>query len=287
MAVRSAGRRGSFANGMEYVAWGDGPRTLVSLSGGPGSSVPTGLAARMSRRWFDPFLADGYTVWSVTRRRGMPEGHTVADMADDVARVVCEELGGSVDLVLGVSFGGMIAQHLAARHGDRVRRVALVAAAAEVSDWGKDVDSRLVEAIVRGDRAGAGAVFAEYASPSPRARWVRRAAGPWIGRMLMSGRHYPPGDLVVEVEAELAFDSRPVLPQIAVPVLLACGDRDRFFPAPVVAETVDLIPDCTFVGYEGQGHLKVASSNRVAHDVLVFAGAGPHPLDVPTAGPGA
>ncbi|MGH3587552.1 MAG: alpha/beta fold hydrolase, partial [Pseudonocardia sp.] len=70
--------------------------------------------------------------------------------------------------------------------------------------------------------------------------------------------------------AELSFDSRPVLPRIASPVLLLCGDRDRFFPPEIVEETVRLIPDCTHIRYEGQGHMKVATSRRVAHDVLAF-----------------
>lgn len=51
---------------------------------------------------------------------------------------------------------------------------------------------------------------------------------------------------------------------------LLCGDRDRFFPTDVVEETVRLIPDCTLVLYEGQGHMKVATTRRVAHDVLAF-----------------
>lgn len=68
----------------------------------------------------------------------------------------------------------------------------------------------------------------------------------------------------------MSFDSRPVLPRIKMPVLLLCGDRDRFFPTDVVEETVRLIPDCTLVWYAGQGHMKVATSRRVAHDVLAF-----------------
>ncbi len=68
----------------------------------------------------------------------------------------------------------------------------------------------------------------------------------------------------------MSFDARPVLPHIEAPVLLICGDRDQFFPKGVVEETVDLIPDCTLVWYEGHGHIKAATSKRVAHDVLAF-----------------
>jgi pimeloyl-ACP methyl ester carboxylesterase len=224
----------------------------------------------MSRHWFAPFVEAGYAVHYVTRRRAMPRGHTVADMADDCADVITEHLDGHADLVVGTSYGGMVAQHLAARHRDLVSRVALVASAARVSDWGKKVDARLAAALVREDRSAVGAAFAEYAVPGPRGRWLRRVAGPWVGRSLLSGRHYPTSDLLVEVEAEIAFDARPVLSKIRVPVLIACGDRDRFFPPDIVDETVRLVPDITLVTYPGQGHMKVASGAQVVRDVLAF-----------------
>ena len=263
-------RAGTFANGMDHVSWGAGPRTLLFLAGGPGSTVPTGLALRWSRRWFRPFTDAGYTVWHVTRRRHMPRGHSVADIADDYGQVIADELGGRADLVVGVSFGGMVAQYLAARHGERIGHVALVAAAAEVSAWGKEVDVRLADALARRDTARTGATFSEYLLPGERTRWVRRLMGPLVGRSLLSGHAYPPSDLVVEVEAELGFDARPALPGIRVPVVLLCGDRDRFFPPPLVDETVGLIPGCALVRYEGRGHGWVASTGRVPPAVLAF-----------------
>jgi len=263
-------RSGTFANGMDFLTWGSGPKALLFIPGGPGSAIPKGMMSQMSRRWFGPFVEAGYAIWLVTRRRNMPTGHTVADMADDYAHVISEDLGGRVDLVVGESYGGMIAQYLAALHGESWGHVAIVVAAAEVSDWGKEVDSRLSSALARGDTVGFGMAFAEYPLPGERSRWARRLVGPWIGRGLLSGKNYPPADLLVEIEAEMSFDSRPALPRIEAPVVLLCGDRDRFFPTDVVEETVRLIPDCTLVRYEGQGHMKVATSRRVAHDVLAF-----------------
>ena len=270
MAGQQVPRSGTFANGMEFLTWGAGPKSLLFLPGGPGSSVPTGMNARMFRRLLAPFVEAGYTIWFVTRRRHMPTGHTVADMADDYAHVISEDLGGRVDLVIGESFGGMIAQYLAARHGDSWGDLAIVIAAAEVNDWGKEVDSRMSSALARGDSTAFGMAFAEFMLPGERSRWIRRIVGPWIGRSLLSGENYPPADLQVEIDAEMSFDSRTVLPHIEAPVLLLCGDRDQFFPQDVVDETVRLIPDCTLVRYEGQGHMKVATSKRVAHDVLAF-----------------
>jgi pimeloyl-ACP methyl ester carboxylesterase len=145
-----------------------------------------------------------------------------------------------------------------------------VVAAAEVNDWTKEVDSRLCSALAEGDRAAFGMAFAEYILPGRRSRWARRLFGPWIARGLLSGKHYPPSDLAVELEAEISYDARPVLSRIDKSVVLLTGDRDQFFPIAVVEETVGLIPDCTLVRYAGQGHMKVATNKRVAHDVLAF-----------------
>ena len=274
MAKQQEPVRGAFANGMEFLTWGTGHRTLLFLPGGPGSGLPVGLTGRMSRAWFDPFVEAGHTVWYVTRRRHLPPGHSIADMADDCADAISERLGGRADLVVGESYGGMVAQHLAARHGELVGRVALVVAAARVSDWGKEVDARLLAALARDDSRAFGAAFAEYVLPHRRASWLRRLVGPLVVRGMLSGKDYPRSDLRVELEAEVAFDAREALPRIRVPVVLLCGDRDLFFPVPIVDETVRLIPGCTMVRYEGQGLVKVASSRRVPRDVLAFADEG-------------
>lgn len=254
------------ANGMELETWGSGPRTLLFLQGGPGSAVPGRAWKRLYGRQFSAYVDAGFTVWLVTRRRGMPRGHTVADMADDYAQVIATEIGGHVDLLVGESYGGMVAQHLAARHPGLVDRVALVITGAEVSDWGKDVDRRLAAELRRGDTTAAARVFAEYLLPGDSLRGVRRLLAP-----LVAGRLVPADDVLVEVEAELAYDSRDVLPLVTAPVLLVCGDRDRFFGWEVVEETAALIPDCTLVRRPGKGHVGVALDRQVARDVVAFA----------------
>ncbi|MHA7223149.1 alpha/beta fold hydrolase [Arthrobacter sp. RHLT1-20] len=265
-------RNGTFPNGMDYLNWGSGPKTLLFIQGGPGSTVPKGMLRRMFRRQFDPFLHAGYAVWIVTRRRGMPPEHTIADMADDYAQLIAEEFGGRVGVVVAESFGGMVAQYLAARHPDSFGRIAMVVTAAELSDWGKDVDSRMAHALAGGDTNAAGTVFAEYLLPGRRLKWLRQLIGPLISRRILSGSDFPSQDVLTEVQGEMTFNSRAVLPLIRRPVLLICGGSDQFFPREVARETAGLIPDCTLIWYEGKGHLRAASSGRIARDVLAFAG---------------
>lgn len=120
-------RSGTFSNGIAYDTIGTGPRTAIFLPGGPGI-VPMAWR-RIGRTLLEPLAAGGCTVWRLTRGRDLPAGHTLPDMADDVAQVIEENFGGRVDAVIGLSMGGMITQLLAARHPDAMDRVVLLSAA--------------------------------------------------------------------------------------------------------------------------------------------------------------
>ncbi|EYR63963.1 hypothetical protein N866_16945 [Actinotalea ferrariae CF5-4] len=263
---------GTFANGMSYGAWGAGPKNLLWMPGGPGGSVPTGSMYRAMTRLFRPLTDDGYRIWWVLRRTDIPEGHTVADMADDYAAVIREEFGGRVDIAAGVSYGGMIGQYLAARHPETFGTVALVAAAWRASAWAVEVDRRLAEATARGEAAGVAEAMASYVLPDERLTRPRRLLAPALARMV--GRDLQADDAaLVEWRAEAAFDARPVLGEITVPVLLLAGDRDRCFERETVVETAALIPHCTLVWYRGRGHMRTAMDARVGRDILQFARA--------------
>jgi pimeloyl-ACP methyl ester carboxylesterase/SAM-dependent methyltransferase len=263
-------RRGRFGNSIEYLAVGDGPRDLLWLQGGPGSEVPGAWETRLFGGTWDPIVDAGFTVWILTRRRGMPVGHTIADMADDVAEAIADEFDGKVEVVVGLSYGGLIAQYLAANHPDCVERVVLAMAAYEVSPLIKDVDLRWAQAQSIGDRTGAGLALAEYFLPGDRARPARRVLGPMVG-LMVGGAGTSGEDPLIEGRAEAAFDSRAVLPRITLPVLLIAADRDLAFSKEVVEETARLIPDCTVVWYQGVGHLRAATSSRLPHDIVAFA----------------
>jgi pimeloyl-ACP methyl ester carboxylesterase len=265
-------RRGRFGNGIEYLAVGDGPCSLVWLQGGPGSGFPPAWMMRAFSGSWAPLVDAGFTVWMLTRRRGMPVGHSIADMADDVAEAIARDLGGRVDVVVGESYGGMIAQHLAARHPDRLGRLVLSSSAGRFDHRGDDADRRGVEAIRDGCRLRAGAALADAMMPGARFWMVRPLMAPLFGWFVTG---FGTGDdPLVEYQAELAFDARPVLPRISVPVLVVAGDRDVVFPRQYVEETVRLIPDCTLVWYEGLGHLRACASGRLPHDIVAFADRG-------------
>ena len=261
---------GIFPNGMAYVRWGTGPKTLLFIPGGPGNAAPSGMSMRMFPL-FRPLVEDGYTAWYVARRRDMPKGHTIADMADDYAGLVANEFGGKVDLVVGVSYGGMIGFDLAARHPERFGHIAIAVAGYQVSEGGKTLDHDFARLLSEGRNGEAGALMVRSMAPGLQVPGAARVLGAVMGR-IMAGEAHPSfaSDVMVEAEAEVVCDARDVLPAIPVPVLLVCGDEDLYFPKEVYEDTARLIPDCTLRMYEGAGHVGAIRDKRFPRDVLDF-----------------
>lgn len=265
-----AAETGTLPNSMEYARWGDGTKSVLWIPGGPGSEIPHGIMGALTAMQFRALLQDGYRVWLVSRRRHMPLGHSVKDMADDYAQAIEDSLGGRVDVVVGVSYGGMIAQYLAADHPDLVDRVVIALSAARITDWGRDVDYRWAQAQAAQNRTEAGRTMAEYFFPEPAQQPQRNVLGAVLSRTYRTDQ-VPDRDLLVEAEAEVVFDARDVLARIAVPVLLISAEQDMFFTPEIIAETAAAIPDCRTVEYPGIGHVRAAMSARIAQDVVDFA----------------
>jgi len=106
---------GYFESGLPYARFGCDLRNLVVFEGlGFENKPPSGLTLRMYRGSFER-IARECTVYSVTRKPGLPAGYSMRDMSDDYAAMIKDEFGGPVE-IMGISTGGPIAQHFAADH---------------------------------------------------------------------------------------------------------------------------------------------------------------------------
>ena len=131
--------RGTFANGIPYLRFGAGPEIMLFFAGGPGNTVPSGLGASGFARGMRAFT-DQYTIILVTRKSGLSPGYTTKAMADDYGELVRGELGGHVGLVMGTSYGGLIAQYFALNHAELFDRLVIVMSGPIVSDEAKRLD---------------------------------------------------------------------------------------------------------------------------------------------------
>jgi pimeloyl-ACP methyl ester carboxylesterase len=137
---------------MDYIRFGAGERTLIMLPGlGDGLRTVKGTALPMAAMY--RMFSKEFTVYAFSRKNGLPRGYTTRDMAGDVADAM-DRLGiGKAD-IFGVSMGGMIAQHLAIDHPERVERLILAVTCAQPNPILNESVSEWVELAKRGDHAG-------------------------------------------------------------------------------------------------------------------------------------
>ena len=111
------------ANGIDlyYERWGQGPRLL--LFNGSGSSIASSeLLIRLFTNDFDVLVHDQRGLG----RTEIPAGpYTMAQYAADAAALL-EHVGWERARVVGISFGGMVAQEFAVTHPEWVDRLALL-----------------------------------------------------------------------------------------------------------------------------------------------------------------
>ena len=91
---------------MDYVSFGRGKKKLVVLPGLSDGLATVKGKARILSLPYRKFLQD-YTVYLFSRKKDMPGGYTIEDMAEDQARAM-RNLGIDQACLLGVSEGGMI-----------------------------------------------------------------------------------------------------------------------------------------------------------------------------------
>ena len=255
---------------MAYARWGDGPRTMLYIPGGPGNAIiDSKLFLNMTMKPLMPLIEDGFSIWVVARKQNMPTGHTVEDMAADYAELIKSDFGGRVDTVVGGSYGGLVAQYVAANHADCFDHIVVTMAACEVRNSHADLEfARLLS---EGRSAEGWTVMANSLWPNLRPQAVAELVGRMMARMTAKAEHeYFRHDVLVEGEAEFAFDARPALPRIEVPVLMLNGGEDHYFPRDLIEETERLIPDCTSQIYEGKSHVQATADERLAQDIREF-----------------
>jgi pimeloyl-ACP methyl ester carboxylesterase len=262
---------GTLAGRFPVVRIGSGPAPLAVLPGmALTNEAPRGLTAAAYGRGFSA-LARGRTLLVVLRPQGLAEGTSTGDLAGEYAAVLDAELG-RYDLV-GLSTGGLIAQHLALQRPDAVRRLALVVAGARIDAEGRRTCRRWLELVgqrrwrrLHGDLAAA-------AVDGPVLRGLARTVLGLTGRTPTATEA---ADFTTTVRAVLDHDTSAALTGLRVPALVLGGELDPFFPAAALAATAAAVPQAQLHVVEGCGHgVPKQRAGEVQRVVAGFLGTGP------------
>jgi pimeloyl-ACP methyl ester carboxylesterase len=180
-----------------------------------------------------------------------PEPYRLADWADCLARFIVDaELDRAT--IGGVSWGGLLAQELYARHPARVDSLVLVDTyAGWTGSLGASIASERLAASVR-DSALSPAEFVPRYLPGMFGPAVSPAVRDELAT-IMADTH--PRGFRLMATALAHADTRELLPRIAVPTLLVWGDADVRSPIAIAHEFHAAIPGSTLVVIPGAGHV--------------------------------
>ena len=261
------GRSGSVAIGdteMYYVRFGQGRRNLVVIPGlSDGLATVKGKALFLSAP-YRKFSKD-FTVYMFSRKNKMPEGYSIADMADDQVMAM-NKLGIGRASILGVSQGGMIAQMIAVRHPDVVDRLVLAVTAPYANDTAREAVTGWIGMAQRGDHK---ALMIDTAEKMYSYAYLRRNRKffPLLVRFTKPKTYER---FMRNAEAILGFDARNRLGEIKCPTLIIAGDDDNTVGNDAPQEFGSAIEDCSVYIYHGLGHGVHEESRDFYDRVLEF-----------------
>jgi pimeloyl-ACP methyl ester carboxylesterase len=234
--------------------------------------TPARLAARPERP-YQVITLDSRGTGKSDKPRG---AYAMRDLADDVAAVL-DHAGVDRALVTGISLGGMIAQHLALRHPDRVRGLALLATTPGLPH-GRLPQPRALATLLsipfvdhrRSQRALFRLVLSE--KDLHRGRELLAGYGPAMKEDPIVARGFF-GQLL----AAATHSTGSRLGQIRCPVVVVTGDDDVLVPLHNSRVLAKRIPGARLRVLEGTGHgIPISQPGIVEHvlDELVGLSAG-------------
>ena len=257
------GAKNGTVNGTDFVSFGRGEDALLLIPGlGDGLRTVKGMALSLS--WLYREYAKAYRVYVFSRRNALPEGFTIRDMADDL-RGAMDALGLRRADVLGVSQGGMIAQHLAAAYPEAVGRLALAVTAAWANPTVQAAAGRWAAWAESGDY---GRIVTDTAERMYSEKTLRKYR-PLYPILARTGRPRSLDRFLIQARACLGHDARGELGRIQCPTLVLGGARDRVV-GDVSAELAGLIPGAERYVYPELGHGAYEEARDFNRRVLDF-----------------
>ena len=249
---------------MHYVCFGRGKKTLIMLPGlGDGLTTVKGAALPMALL-YHAFVKD-FTVYMFSRRNHLPEGYSTRDMARDL-RDAMDALDIQKADLIGVSMGGMIAQHFAADYPGRTGRLALVVTCAEPNPVLAASISEWISLAARGDHAALmdSNVRTMYSSAYyQRNKWLI----PIMGRLTRPKSY---DRFFIQAAACMRHDAKDRLPLITSPTLVIGGQKDRALGAEASKEIAGAIPGAQLKMYAEWGHGLYDEAKDFQQVILAF-----------------
>ncbi len=228
-----------------YEIWGDGQGPWITLLNGLSrtSSDFKAMARFLNERNWRVLLLDNRGAGKTES----PLGFTIDDSARDVVRL-WDHLKIRSSALLGISYGGLLAMHVAVDAASRISRLILVSTSARSADIHRTQDISL------------------YFSESFRDQhqimikaFVKEMEQAFVDPTRA-------GKAAAQRKAMEGVDITPQLGKIKVPTLVLHGSEDGIIPLSVGEKIAAAIPTAQMEAFEGVGHLLLAETPKRLYD---------------------
>ncbi len=254
------------AAGADYIRFGTGKQNLILLPGlGDGLRTMKGTAIPMALYYHS--LAKDYTVYMFSRKTVLRSGYTTRDMARDLKDAM-EELGIERASLVGVSMGGMIAQHFAADYPGLVEKLVLVVTCARENPILLESLEEWMDCAHRNDHtalmdSNLRRIYSEgYYRQN---KWMVPITG-----ALTKPKSYD--RFFVMAEACRTHNAWESLPAINAPTLVIGGQQDKSLGGEASRELASRIPGAKLKMYPQWGHGLYEEAKDFLPTVMVFLG---------------
>lgn len=204
-----------------YAKIGTRSKTLVLLPGLFTRSLMSFVPAITEQ--YKLFL-DEYTIYFFDRIENPPQGYTLFDIADDTLSAI-EQLKITEACVLGVSAGGMVAQIIASKRPDLVKKLVLASTTSRVSHLTKKIISEWATLAKSGELQKLNQSFAQNVYTPDFYKKYEEA-------ILANLNQSTPQDLMhfsIYADAVSTFDFTDQLNSIKAKTLIIHGNLDKLF----------------------------------------------------------
>jgi len=249
---------------MNYISFGKGRRVLIMIPGvGDGLKTVKGMAKPFSLMYRE--FAKEYTVYVFSRKNSLEEGYSTKDMAKDVVFGM-KTLGIDKASIIGVSQGGMIAQHMAIDYPEVIEKLVLVVTLGRQNEIIKSAVEGWIEKAKENNYKDIMIDFSERSYSEKSIKKYRRL----YPIMTIIGKPKDFTRFIIQATSCITHDTYDELNKIKAETLIIGGDKDRVVGGHTSKELADKIPNCEVKIYEGLGHSAYEEAKDFKDVVLEF-----------------
>lgn len=249
---------------MHYVVFGIGEKALLII---PGLSDGLQNVEKFPQALFFVYreYAKRYKVFVCSRKNQLPAGYTTREMAEDILFFMKSNHINKAD-VIGISMGGMIAQHLAAEFPQYVNKLIIAVSSPKLNQASKNVVENWKRMIDGGEYEHL-VVDTIEKTYSRKNLWKYR---PFYFLLKRIGKPQNPQNFLAQANACLEHNAFEQLETIKSPTLVVGGEKDQIVGGEASRILAQKITSSQLMMYPGLGHDAFQDSKQVEKDSIQF-----------------